>query len=68
MDSSFRIFWESKKFEGYTDCIEPWYGTPYSVEKITASTIQVCHQIVLLQHEKLTFFLSHINAFLIFKI
>ncbi|XP_020092240.1 insulin-degrading enzyme-like 1, peroxisomal isoform X3 [Ananas comosus] len=35
-----RIFWESKKFQGYTDCIEPWYGTPYSVEKITASTIQ----------------------------
>lgn len=35
-----RIFWESKKFEGSTDLVEPWYGTAYSVEKITASTIQ----------------------------
>ncbi|KAL2320761.1 hypothetical protein Fmac_029730 [Flemingia macrophylla] len=35
-----RIFWESKKFEGLTDKVEPWYGTAYSIEKITASTIQ----------------------------
>ncbi|THF95862.1 hypothetical protein TEA_024513 [Camellia sinensis var. sinensis] len=35
-----RIFWESTKFEGHTDKIEPWYGTAYSVEKITVSMIQ----------------------------
>ncbi|KAG1368760.1 Insulin-degrading enzyme-like 1, peroxisomal [Cocos nucifera] len=37
---SVRIFWESKKFEGCTDSVEPWYGTPYTIEKVTASTIQ----------------------------
>ncbi|KAG0448699.1 hypothetical protein HPP92_027702 [Vanilla planifolia] len=36
-----RIFWESKTFEGITDLVEPWYGTKYSVQKITPSTIQV---------------------------
>lgn len=35
-----RIFWESKKFENQTDMAEPWYGTPYSVEKIMGSKIQ----------------------------
>ncbi|XP_011048053.1 PREDICTED: zinc-metallopeptidase, peroxisomal isoform X2 [Populus euphratica] len=35
-----RIFWESKKFEGQTAMIEPWYKTAYSVEKITGSMIQ----------------------------
>ncbi|KAL6987137.1 Insulin-degrading enzyme-like 1, peroxisomal, variant 2 [Sarracenia purpurea var. burkii] len=35
-----RIFWESTKFEGHTDKTEPWYGTAYSVEKITGSMIQ----------------------------
>ncbi|KAK4783649.1 hypothetical protein SAY86_008023 [Trapa natans] len=35
-----RIFWESKNFEGLTDMVEPWYGTPYCVEQITDSTIQ----------------------------
>ncbi|XVE95949.1 hypothetical protein REPUB_Repub02eG0179500 [Reevesia pubescens] len=35
-----RIFWESKKFEGLTDKVEPWYGTAYSVDKISPSTIQ----------------------------
>uniref|UniRef100_A0A1D1YFR5 Zinc-metallopeptidase, peroxisomal n=1 Tax=Anthurium amnicola TaxID=1678845 RepID=A0A1D1YFR5_9ARAE len=35
-----RIFWESKKFEGCTNLVEPWYGTPYSIERITASLIQ----------------------------
>ncbi|XP_024935321.1 insulin-degrading enzyme-like 1, peroxisomal isoform X2 [Ziziphus jujuba] len=35
-----RIFWESKKFEGHTDMAEPWYGTAYSIEKITGSIIQ----------------------------
>ncbi|KAK9987478.1 hypothetical protein SO802_032429 [Lithocarpus litseifolius] len=35
-----RIFWESKKFEGHTDKVEPWYGTAYSIEKITSSMIQ----------------------------
>ncbi|KAL3533780.1 hypothetical protein ACH5RR_007301 [Cinchona calisaya] len=35
-----RIFWESKKFEGTTDSSEPWYGTSFSVEKITGSEIQ----------------------------
>ncbi|XP_010554834.1 PREDICTED: insulin-degrading enzyme-like 1, peroxisomal isoform X2 [Tarenaya hassleriana] len=35
-----RIFWESKKFEGQTDKVEPWYNTAYSVEKITSSAIQ----------------------------
>lgn len=37
-----RIFWESKNFEGHTDKVEPWYGTAYSIEKITASAIEVC--------------------------
>ena len=35
-----RIFWESKNFEGLTDKVEPWYGTAYSLEKITGSAIQ----------------------------
>ncbi|KAF8395832.1 hypothetical protein HHK36_019786 [Tetracentron sinense] len=35
-----RIFWESEKFEGQTDMVEPWYGTAYSIEKITGSMIQ----------------------------
>ncbi|XP_022766679.1 insulin-degrading enzyme-like 1, peroxisomal isoform X2 [Durio zibethinus] len=35
-----RIFWESKKFEGETDKVEPWYGTAYSVERITTSMIE----------------------------
>ncbi|KAJ3687007.1 hypothetical protein LUZ61_016171 [Rhynchospora tenuis] len=35
-----RIFWESKKFEGSTDLTEPWYGTSYSVQKITPDTIK----------------------------
>ncbi|KAF3442698.1 hypothetical protein FNV43_RR16615 [Rhamnella rubrinervis] len=35
-----RIFWESKKFEGDTNMVEPWYGTAYSIEKITGSIIQ----------------------------
>ncbi|XP_057982106.1 insulin-degrading enzyme-like 1, peroxisomal [Malania oleifera] len=35
-----RIFWESKKFEGVTDKVEPWYGTAYSIEKITGSMIE----------------------------
>lgn len=39
---SYRIFWESKNFEGNTDKVEPWYGTTYSIERITSSTIQVC--------------------------
>lgn len=41
----YRIFWESKKFEGHTDKVEPWYETPYSVEKITCSMIQVCRKV-----------------------
>ena len=36
-----RIFWASKKFEGNTDMSEPWYGTSFSVEKITSCQIQV---------------------------
>ncbi|GLT96021.1 hypothetical protein SLE2022_136700 [Rubroshorea leprosula] len=35
-----RIFWESKKFEELTDMVEPWYGTAYSIEKVTTSMIQ----------------------------
>ncbi|XP_074569326.1 insulin-degrading enzyme-like 1, peroxisomal isoform X2 [Curcuma longa] len=35
-----RMFWESKNFEGCTDSVEPWYGTSYSVEKVTVSTIK----------------------------
>ncbi|KAK9671052.1 hypothetical protein RND81_12G003500 [Saponaria officinalis] len=35
-----RIFWESKKFEGKTDSTEPWYGTAYSLERISGSVIQ----------------------------
>ncbi|XP_016571954.2 insulin-degrading enzyme-like 1, peroxisomal isoform X1 [Capsicum annuum] len=35
-----RIIWVSTKFEGNTDSTEPWYGTAYSVEKITSSTIE----------------------------
>lgn len=35
-----RIFWESKSFEGHTDLTEPWYGTNYSLEKISSSMIQ----------------------------
>ncbi|KAI3471601.1 hypothetical protein Pfo_028251 [Paulownia fortunei] len=34
------IFWESTKFEGVTDLKEPWYGTAYSVERLTGSTIE----------------------------
>ncbi|KAK9921956.1 hypothetical protein M0R45_030448 [Rubus argutus] len=35
-----RIFWESKKFEGHTNMVEPWSGTAYSMERITGSMIQ----------------------------
>ncbi|GMN54728.1 hypothetical protein TIFTF001_023858 [Ficus carica] len=35
-----RIFWESKNFENQTDMVEQWYGTAYSIEKITGSMIQ----------------------------
>lgn len=35
-----RIFWESKKFEGQTNLIEPWYGTSYCVEAVPPSIIQ----------------------------
>ncbi|CAN4107220.1 unnamed protein product [Withania somnifera] len=35
-----RIFWVSTKFDGNTDSMEPWYGTAYSVEKITSSMIE----------------------------
>ncbi|KAK6244176.1 hypothetical protein QUC31_010585 [Theobroma cacao] len=35
-----RIFWESQKFEGMTDKVEPWYGTAYSIEKVTPSIVQ----------------------------
>uniref|UniRef100_A0A1J3JW63 Zinc-metallopeptidase, peroxisomal n=2 Tax=Noccaea caerulescens TaxID=107243 RepID=A0A1J3JW63_NOCCA len=38
--SNVRIFWESNKFEGKTDKVEPWYNTAYSLEKITEFTIQ----------------------------
>ncbi|XP_059309265.1 insulin-degrading enzyme-like 1, peroxisomal isoform X2 [Lycium ferocissimum] len=35
-----RIFWVSTKFDGNTDSTEPWYGTAYSLEKITSSAIE----------------------------
>ncbi|KAL5226535.1 hypothetical protein ABZP36_014800 [Zizania latifolia] len=35
-----RIIRESKKFEGSTDSVEPWYNTAYSVENVTPSMIQ----------------------------
>ncbi|CAM0883350.1 unnamed protein product [Alopecurus aequalis] len=35
-----RILCESKKFEGSTDCAEPWYNTSYSVENVTPYMIQ----------------------------
>ncbi|KAL8489554.1 hypothetical protein ACS0TY_025459 [Phlomoides rotata] len=35
-----RIFWESTKFEGLADLKEPWYGTAYSLERLTGSTIE----------------------------
>uniref|UniRef100_A0A0A9FJI5 Peptidase M16 middle/third domain-containing protein n=1 Tax=Arundo donax TaxID=35708 RepID=A0A0A9FJI5_ARUDO len=35
-----RIFWESKKFEGSTNSVEPWYSTSYSAENVTPSMIQ----------------------------
>ncbi|XP_059309269.1 insulin-degrading enzyme-like 1, peroxisomal isoform X2 [Lycium ferocissimum] len=35
-----RIFWESTKFEGNTSMTEPWYGTAYSMEKVSGATIQ----------------------------
>ncbi|XP_020519710.1 insulin-degrading enzyme-like 1, peroxisomal isoform X2 [Amborella trichopoda] len=38
--SNVRILWESKKFDGCTNMIEPWYGTTYSVENILDITIQ----------------------------
>jgi secreted Zn-dependent insulinase-like peptidase len=37
-----RILCQSKKFEGSTDCAEPWYNTLYSVENVTPQMIQVC--------------------------
>uniref|UniRef100_A0ACD5WHF8 Uncharacterized protein n=1 Tax=Avena sativa TaxID=4498 RepID=A0ACD5WHF8_AVESA len=35
-----RILCQSKKFEGSTDCAEPWYNTLYSVENVTPQMIQ----------------------------
>ncbi|KAK1366199.1 insulin-degrading enzyme-like 1, peroxisomal [Heracleum sosnowskyi] len=37
---SVRVFWSSMKFEGQTDKTEPWYGTAYSLEKITRSVVE----------------------------
>ncbi|XP_038693358.1 insulin-degrading enzyme-like 1, peroxisomal isoform X2 [Tripterygium wilfordii] len=37
---SVRIFWESQKFKGHTDMVEPWYQTAFTVEKLTGSIIQ----------------------------
>ncbi|XP_022842147.1 insulin-degrading enzyme-like 1, peroxisomal [Olea europaea var. sylvestris] len=45
-----RIFWESTKFEGLTDLTEPWYGTAYSVEKLTGSTIEQWMERALNEH------------------
>lgn len=45
-----RIFWESTKFEGLTDLTEPWYGTAYSVEKLTGSTIEQWMESALNEH------------------
>ncbi|GAB2227967.1 hypothetical protein Droror1_Dr00009796 [Drosera rotundifolia] len=38
--NNLRIFWESKNFEGQTNSVEPWYGTAYSVEQISAADIE----------------------------
>ncbi|KAH7661765.1 Insulysin protein [Dioscorea alata] len=38
--NNIRIFWESQKFNGCTDSLEPWYKTSYTMERITASSIQ----------------------------
>ncbi|KAL9269959.1 Insulin-degrading enzyme-like 1, peroxisomal-like protein, partial [Drosera capensis] len=38
--NNIRIFWESKNFEGQTNSVEPWYGTAYSVEQISAADIE----------------------------
>ncbi|KAE8798501.1 zinc-metallopeptidase, peroxisomal-like [Hordeum vulgare] len=35
-----RILCESKKFEGSTNCAEPWYNTSYAVENVTPYMIQ----------------------------
>ena len=35
-----RVIVQGKEFEGRTDHVEKWYGTPYSVHKIPESTIQ----------------------------
>ncbi|XP_031397811.1 insulin-degrading enzyme-like 1, peroxisomal isoform X2 [Punica granatum] len=35
-----RIFWASKNFDGQTDLVEPWYGTAYSIERLTESSIK----------------------------
>ncbi|KAL4198409.1 hypothetical protein AMTRI_Chr03g140060 [Amborella trichopoda] len=35
-----RIFWESKKFDACTNMTELWYGTAYTVEKISDILIQ----------------------------
>ncbi|KAK4775970.1 hypothetical protein SAY87_023931 [Trapa incisa] len=35
-----RILWASKKFNGQTDLVEPWYGTAYSMERLTESSIK----------------------------
>lgn len=34
-----RIFWHSQQFEGKTTEIEPWYGTPYSMEKVDTAAL-----------------------------
>ncbi|KAM0952030.1 putative insulysin [Dioscorea sansibarensis] len=38
--NNIRIFWESQKFKGCTDSLEPWYKISYTMERITASSIQ----------------------------
>lgn len=37
-----RILWASKEFEGKTSDIEPWYGTPFCVEKLSESLLKQC--------------------------
>ncbi|KAL5708137.1 insulysin [Ranunculus cassubicifolius] len=35
-----RIFWASQAFKTHTDKVEPWYGTEYSIQKLSTSMIQ----------------------------
>lgn len=54
----YRIFWESTKFEGIADLKEPWYGTAYSIERLTGSTTEVDLNSLFMMNTVISYYLN----------